>query len=404
MISASLRQGYLAPSIRLLTATNFGRWDVVASAIVRNSSGRGSKPPNPVDPRQSRGFRPRRRADQKYRPIKAGSKEIRDTSPGNNHKFVNLDTAVENPKDDLDASFGRLGGEFVRQLQKQRAKAQELKVPLDDNVDDSLRMMDYFLSQQGSIEDLVGERRALAEDFDTEEEREEFLAELAQMEVDDRNKDMNVDNQSPTWLDKAAKKYGSSAKIFSALDEDDETLEQDKDPEVYLDPNQLAHGDWSEMLIQVDRNIKLWRGGRLESYRALVIGGNMNGCGGFGIGKSTDPIEAVNKASRICKRNIFFVERYQGNGLTRDLAGKQNSCKLIIRATDNGLRGNALVREILKRFGITNAVSKAHGNRSVYNVVHATFKALMTHESLEEIALKRGKRIVSLDRAMRLQI
>ena len=150
------------------------------------------------------------------------------------------------------------------------------------------------------------------------------------------------------------------------------------------------------MLIQVDRNTKLWRCGRLESYRALVIGGNLNGCGGFGIGKSTDPMEAVNKASRQTKRNIFFVDRYQGNGLTRDLVGKQKTCNVVIRATDK----RAGSRDPQAFFGITNAVSKAYGKRSPYNVVLGTFKALMTHESLEEIALKRG----SLDRAMRLQI
>jgi ribosomal protein S5 len=59
---------------------------------------------------------------------------------------------------------------------------------------------------------------------------------------------------------------------------------------------------------------------------------------------------------------------------------------------------------MLKRFGITNCVAKAHGNRNQYNVVDATFEALTAHESIEEIALKRGKRIVSIDRAMRMQI
>jgi small subunit ribosomal protein S5 len=171
-----------------------------------------------------------------------------------------------------------------------------------------------------------------------------------------------------------------------------------------MDPNQLAHGEWSEMLVTVDRNVKLWRGGRLESYRALVIGGNLNGCGGFGVGKALDPIVALDIASRKCKRNIFFVDRYKGSSLTRDLAGKQNSCKVMLRATDNGLRGNELIREMLKRFGITNCVAKAHGNRNPYNVVRATFKALSTHESIEEIALKRGKRIVTIDRAMRMQV
>lgn len=349
------------------------------------------------------GFRPKRRSDQKYRPVKLGSKKIRDPDPRNDHKFVDLGTAVANPKDELDAKFGPLGGDFIRHLRKERARALAEQVLPGDGADEGLRMMDYYLSAPGSVEDLVGQRRALSLDLDTEEEREEYLAELARMEADDRDRDMHIENQSPTWLKRKAILNASSKKLYSPYDDNGDD-DEDKDPEVYLDPNQMAHGDWSELLIQVDRNIKLWRGGRLESYRALVIGGNLNGCGGYGIGKSTDPIEAVSKASRLSKRNIYFVDRYQGDGLTRDLVGKQNSCKLIIRATDNGLRGNELVREILKRFGITNAAAKAHGKRSAYNVVHAAFKALMTHESLEEIAMKRGKRIVSLDRAMRLQI
>jgi hypothetical protein len=37
-------------------------------------------------------------------------------------------------------------------------------------------------------------------------------------------------------------------------------------------------------------------------------------------------------------------------------------------------------------------------------VVYATFKVLMTHESLEEIAMKRGKKLLNLQRARRLGI
>lgn len=129
----------------------------------------------------------------------------------------------------------------------------------------------------------------------------------------------------------------------------------------------------------------------------------MNGCAGFGTGKAFEARQAVLAASRKCKRNIFFVDRYQNNSLTRDLVGKSNSCKVVLRATNRGLRGNPLVCEILKYFGITNCTAKAvHGNRSQFNVVRATFKALATHESMEDIALKRGKRIVSLDRGRKM--
>ena len=158
------------------------------------------------------------------------------------------------------------------------------------------------------------------------------------------------------------------------------------------------------MLIRTDRVCKMWRGGRIESYRALVIGGNLRGCGGFGVGKSFEAEDAVAIASRMARRNIFFVDRYRNRTLTHDLLGRQNSCKVFLRTTNNGLRGNPLCVEILKFFGITNVVAKAHGNRNHHNVVRATFKALQTHESLDEIALKRGVRLINLQKARRLGI
>ena len=391
--SLSIRRSICGSSLQ------YPAWNPVV--FVNNESGRtfsSGGHNNNWNNNKKGGFRPRRRPDRNYRPIKAGSKEFFDPNPGNDHKFINLEKPAESPIDEYDENFGRLGGEFIRHHRKQREEALRNKTGYFDQAEEDLRMMDYYLAESGSLEDLVGERRALAKDFDNEQERVEYLSWLSRLEDEDRRSNMRLD--PPDAISKTETLFNP----FANEGDDEEDDDDDQDPDVYLDPNQLAHGDWSQMLVTVDRNVKLWRGGRLESYRALVIGGNMNGCGGFGFGKATEAFDAVNVAARVCKRNIFFVERYQGNGLTRDLAGKQNSCKLVIRANDSGLRGNDLVREILKRFGITNASAKAYGNRSPYNVVHATFKALMTHESLEEIAMKRGKRMVSLDRAMRLQI
>jgi small subunit ribosomal protein S5 len=141
-------------------------------------------------------------------------------------------------------------------------------------------------------------------------------------------------------------------------------------------------------------------------YRCLVVGGNTQGCAGFGIGKAHSPREATDIALKMCKRNIFFMDRYQGAGLSRDLVGKHNSCRVTLRAVEpnKGLNGHPLVMDILTYFGITDCVAKSHGNRNIFNVVRATFKAIMTHESMEEIALKRGKRLLNIERAARLQI
>ena len=141
-------------------------------------------------------------------------------------------------------------------------------------------------------------------------------------------------------------------------------------------------------------------------YRALVIGGNTNGCAGFGVAKANAPNEATAAASRMAKRNIFFIDRYMNSGITSDLVGKHNSCKVHLRSVhpNRGLKGHPLILEILKHFGISDCSAKSHGNRNIYNVVRATFKAICTHESMEDIALKRGKRLMNLERAKRLQI
>lgn len=345
-------------------------------------------------------FRPNRISDKRYRPVVPKLKKRWEESLYNVNPHMSIKLGeVPDAKDELEARVGPLAAATIRGIRKNRdRKMGKTDIAYEDPVEESMRAMDYMLTLPGSAEDQVFERRALSLSFDNDDERNEYMKELEKMVEEGRLRDMHLDREtlSKTPL------TGSLAE--GEVDHEDDDEDEEKDSETYLDPNQVAFGEWAEMLITVDRNVKLWRGGRLESYRALVIGGNMNGCGGFGMGKSSEPLEAVSKASRVCKRNIFFVERYQNCGLTRNLVGIQNNCKLVIRTTDNGLRGNPLVAEILKRFGITNAASKAYGKRNPYNVVQATFKALMTHETLEQIAMKRGKRLMSLDKAMRLQI
>ena len=314
-------------------------------------------------------FRPRRRSSPEYRPVPTATASMKkkkrkqeDSSPGNDKKFVHLGH-VENPKDELEAQIGPVAADVVRSVRRELAKGRSL----DETVEEYLRMADYITAEEGTTEALVAERRALAEEFDDLQEREDFMKTVDDTIREGRIKYLRfgpgADNGDGSGADGNAQKKTPE----ELLGLEDRTDSEDRDPELNLDPNQLAHGEWSEMLIGVDRNIKLWRGGRLESYRALVVGGNLNGCGGFGIGKAPDPLVAVDVAGRHCKRNIFFVDRYQGCGLTRDLVGKQNSCVVTLRATDNGLRGNELCREILKRFGVSSANLSRHLNEILFS-------------------------------------
>jgi small subunit ribosomal protein S5 len=341
-------------------------------------------------------FRPRRtpskdfvRSHQKQYGIKLakpkGPKESFDVSRPIPKIDLNTDMHISDvgESDEMNdwESLGPLMGGALRTMRAQQQRSSSGNIT---DVEAQLRMMDFFTSDDGSTEDLVGSRRAVAMEALEGESTDTILAEIDRLVDEERILYMDLPKSDPIGMN--------------------DTMNQSNQGSSQIPHNQLAHGDWGEMLIRTDRVCKMWRGGRIESYRALVVGGNLSGCGGFGVGKSFEPEDAVEIACRMAKRNIFFVDRYRGRGLTRDLVGRQNSCKVFLRATNNGLRGNPLSCEILKLMGITNVVAKAHGNRNHYNVVRATFKALLTHESLEEIAMKRGVRLINLQRAKRLQI
>jgi small subunit ribosomal protein S5 len=53
---------------------------------------------------------------------------------------------------------------------------------------------------------------------------------------------------------------------------------------------------------------------------------------------------------------------------------------------------------VLDCFGITDVVSKCHGQRNPYTVIRATFNALTKHETAEEIALKTGHSLVEVSK------
>jgi len=252
-------------------------------------------------------------------------------------------------------------------------------------------------------------------------DEEKWMHELNKLIYEEQGKEMELGEIDETYTPVNIQKEDMDAylaekkrtKKFNMNEREEHEKDREEKPDEILemvksglDPNQEAFGPWGECTIKVDRVQKVERGGTTVRYRALVIGGNGNGAGGFGIGKALTPNEAIEKACKHCKRNVFYIDRYLNTGLSYDLAGKHNSCKVRLRATspDYGLHGHPLICEILKYAGISDATGKSHGNRNPYNVVYATFKALMTHESLEEIAMKRGKKLLNLQRARRLGV
>lgn len=140
-----------------------------------SSSGNGSK---------KKSFRPRRapnkggyysrldRSRNEYgslrRKPKPGPKEpndIKTALPRIDRLQVRIRDALDADEEDDLTSFGPLMGGALRALRQEAAGTNLLGGPNDsDNLESRLRMMDFFTSVDGSTEDLVGARRAVAAD------------------------------------------------------------------------------------------------------------------------------------------------------------------------------------------------------------------------------------------------
>lgn len=267
-------------------------------------------------------YRPRRKPNPKYRPVQHKLKTVKDPLPGNPHKFVDLGDGSN-----LGETLGPMREEILTDLKRERLRKLENPMYYHEEQEEQLRSVDAFLAREGSLEEQVIKRRGLETEFDTDEERQAWLNQMKKDLKEYQMKDMSLDEKTleDQYIDDVVHD-----------EKQEEEIENTGNSETDFDPDAMAHGEWGEMMITVDRTAKLWRGGRLYSYRALVIGGNLNGCGGFAVGKAKDPIDAVANASRKCKRNIFFLDRFHGKSLCQDLVGKCNDVKMVIRATNNG--------------------------------------------------------------------
>ena len=102
-----------------------------------------------------------------------------------------------------------------------------------------------------------------------------------------------------------------------------------------------------------------------------------------------------------------FHPLYEGRTLYRCttiyIVGVHNNCKVLICAAPAGA-GNVAgkgVRSILDVMGIRDSTTKVFGRQNSYSIVLAALKAFENYESAQMVALKRGKRLMDVNKVMR---
>ncbi|MBR1734426.1 MAG: 30S ribosomal protein S5 [Alphaproteobacteria bacterium] len=150
-----------------------------------------------------------------------------------------------------------------------------------------------------------------------------------------------------------------------------------------------------EKLVAINRVAKVVKGGKRFSFAALVVVGDGKGRVGFASGKAKEVTDAVKKASEKAKKSMIRVPMREGRSLHHDAFGKFGAGKVVLRSAPagTGIIAGGAMRSVFEALGIQDVVSKCLGSANPFNMVRATFDALMSTVSPRHIASKRGKKV-----------
>ncbi|WP_101760276.1 30S ribosomal protein S5 [Oceanicoccus sp. KOV_DT_Chl] len=149
-----------------------------------------------------------------------------------------------------------------------------------------------------------------------------------------------------------------------------------------------------EKLVQVNRVAKVVKGGRIFSFTALTVVGDGNGKVGFGRGKAREVPIAIQKAMEAARRNMIDVD-LNGDTIQYPIKANHGASKVYMQPASQGtgvIAGGAM-RAVLELAGVHNVLAKCYGSTNPVNVVRATFNALESMASPEQVANRRGKTV-----------
>lgn len=153
---------------------------------------------------------------------------------------------------------------------------------------------------------------------------------------------------------------------------------------------------FEEKLVQVNRVVKVVKGGRIFSFTALSVVGDGKGKVGVGYNKSREVPPAIQKSMESARRNVVQIEfNLVGNTLFHPVEYVHGATKVIMLPAHEGtgiIAGGAM-RAVFEVLGIRNVIAKCIGSTNPTNLVYATVNGLMSMASPKQFARKRGKSV-----------
>ena len=153
-----------------------------------------------------------------------------------------------------------------------------------------------------------------------------------------------------------------------------------------------------EKLVHINRVSKTVKGGKRFGFAALVVVGDGKGRVGFGHGKAREVPEAITKATASAKKKMVRVALKEGRTLHHDGKGRFGAGRVNLRSAPagTGIIAGGPMRAVFESLGVADVVTKSVGTSNPYNMIRATFDALVNQTSPKSVAQRRGKKVADL--------